>query len=297
MAPTTNNLPAGISIEEQPLTSIPQTVSRSFSVVEPGSVSGIGKVKYTAAEISFERRLYRVEGSSIKWIAVLLPKSLYLEPIPLIFFMPQPGNDPALLASDFDGFKGKWPELFRAYTYYIGGQLAAASQCQGALVMPFYADSQAANLGNFNVHWQPIVREILTDALMKKDPLIIRGDQTSFKNIMTAGYSSGVVVHKHFHAKGADVESMTSRLYSLDGKIGPSHWEDWSFSGSIVYKDQEARMPNPRGNVYYLANRWFVDDPAQRESQKMSLNLRKVTSHWMPAQFMLYHGLKVHPPA
>ncbi|MBM4074769.1 MAG: hypothetical protein FJ267_03910 [Planctomycetes bacterium] len=290
------DLPNGVSIKEHSIPDEDRIVSEYFDLVVPTTVSGTGKIKYTGNDLTFSRSLYRVDGCSIKWIGVVLPEKVIFEPTPLIFFTPQPANG-NIQDGDYDKLGPLWYRLFWNYSYWMGSQMAAAHSSQTVMVIPLYKNSQATKLGDFNVHWEPIVREILTKALNKKDPLIIRADKTSFKKIYTASYSSGVAPHQHFHKSGENVVAMTKKLFALDGKIGSGNWIDWTFPDAIVYKDRPATNPNPRGNVYFLANRWFSDDPKLRLAQKNMLGIRDGfgdSSHWLPAQFMLYHGLITH---
>ncbi len=277
-----NDLPPGFSFQEEIFSQSPETVDQVFDFVDPTSVAGLGKLRYIARPVKFVRRLYKVQGLSIKWFAVVVPDGLFLEPSPHVYFIPSPEQGKADDGS-YDQFAGAWRStLYVDYTKFVGAQVANAREAQQVLVIPFYRNSQRQNLGDFNQYWQPVITQLLTDAIFKKDVLIIRKNEVSFDSIYTSSFSNGWVTHQHFQQSGKSVADLTIKLFDLDGVQAGSSWAP---AKSIIYKNRPPPGPsNPVGNTYFLDKRWG-------NIQSLTIRHSTINFHWMVNQFMLFHGL------
>src|SRR5262249_21184687 len=137
-------------------------------------------------------------------------------------------------------------------SYWMGAQVAAgmSDQVQQVLVLPFFRDSQRLQLGgDFLRYWRPVITTLITDAVLKKNPLIVRKDDVSFDAIYTSSFSNGWVTHANFQNSGKGVVDMTAKLFDFDGVNAGSNW---SPAKGILYRNQTPPGPSPMGNSYYL---------------------------------------------
>lgn len=255
--------------------------NQSVVVVDVNSVAGRAPMQYTPATVTYTRRLYRVEGSSINWYGVIVPSTLVNAAPPLIYFTPTPYQgqcyDP-----DYDSFSGGWPALFDVYSYWMGMQVAA-SGANVVLVIPFYKNAQTNNLGDFATTWRDAVGAVAGAALLTQDPLILR-DTYSFDTIYSASFSNGWIVHKTFNTMAQGAAGMTQFLFDLDGFQAKPPSTYWRPQNSIAYCNHTATNPNPNANVYGLGARWGAAAQMQKRNADFS-------THWAVNQYMLYHGL------
>jgi hypothetical protein len=262
-------------------------VSETFPLVDIHSVDGAAPLRFKAQHLEFECLLYKLQGIDVQWIGIVLPDDLTMEPIPHIFFHPT-AQQAGILDVDYAAFSGGWAHVWQAYCKWMGAQIAAADRMQQALILPLYRSAQARDLGNFNRYWKPVLLELLDDAFGAHAPFAIYGPEVSFSKICTSSFSVGIVAHMHFHSRGADVVNMTDKAFDLDGKFGRGHWAMWRSQKAIIYQDRPVEGPNPQGNVYRLGDRW------SNAFRLLSRGSRHQDTHWLTAQYMLYHGIMKH---
>ncbi len=258
--------------EEQ--TDVPQIVA------EVNSVAGLGPLRPITVKGTYVRKLVRVDGSSIKWFGVVIPKSSSgktLGSVPHLNFTPTPIQG-GYSDANYDTFGG-WGRLWLDYTGVIGGQMAASGVDQ-IVVLPFYRTSQAANLGDFLDNWQDVVSGVLTAAINSVDPLRL-WDTFTFDRIVTSSFSNGFVAHLNFQSHAAGAAGMTDVLFDLDGVAGGSHWRP---AKGIIYQNRTAPRSNPAGNVWYVGGRWSGQFAKFYPPGGMN-------THACCRNHLLYHGL------
>lgn len=270
----------GITVAESPSQAGTWT-ALAVNTVDPNSVEGRGAIRYTPTSVSYTRRLYRVEGSSINWYGVVTPSYLVNVAPPLLYFTPTPYQggcqDP-----DYDAFGGAWPNLYSAYTFWMGQQLAA-SGADLVLVIPFYRNAQTSDLGDFRTTWREAVAGVVGAALTAQDPLMVR-DVYSFDSIYSASFSNGWIAHRAFHSTAQGAMGMTQYLFDLDGFQATPPSTHWRPQNSIAFCNHGATDPNPSASVYGLGGRWGAAPSLQGRGAVFS-------SHWAVTQYMLYYGL------
>lgn len=251
------------------------------SVVEVTSIGGQGPLVPTWIDTTYDRRLIRVDGTSISWFGVVVPKHSdggSFGRIPHINFTPTPIQG-GYADATYDSFAG-WDNLWRDYTSVIGGQLAASGADQ-ILVIPFYRTSQAGNLGDFLLNWKAAVSAAVTAAIDSIDPLYLR-DTYTFDRIVTSSFSNGYVAHQGFHTKAAGAAEMTDVLFDLDGQAGGSTWRP---AKGVIYLNRAPGPINPvGGRHWYVGGRW---------QQKFAplYGGGAVNGHAASRNHLLYHGL------
>jgi len=234
-------------------------------------------------QIEYSRRLVKVSGSSIKWFGVVLPTpvgSTVASAVPLIFFTPTPHQHPAE-DFDYDTFLGGWPSLWDDYTDRIGGLLSVSGVNQ-ILVLPFYKNALANNLGSFLTNWQDVVAAVITAAVNDINPYYFAGSY-SFISIVSASFSNGIGVHQRFNGNAIGAKSMTSVLFDLDGQAqtGGSNWRP---PNGIIYLNRPAPGGiNPQASNWFVGERWSLFDTVQPQTSQFS--------HHACSQFLLSHGL------
>jgi hypothetical protein len=247
-------------------------------VVDVASVAGFGQMRKFVANANYVRKLVRVDGSSIKWYGVVVPKSGTGQTagrIPHINFTPTPIQG-GYQDGSYDSFGG-WGGLWRDYTSVIGGQIAAAGVDQ-VLVIPFYRTSQQENLGDFLMNWRDVVSAVVTAAMNSVDPLYLRNTYT-FDRIVSSSFSNGWRAHRKFHAEAAGAASMTDVLFDLDGVAGGSNWQP---PKGVIYQNRPPGKSNPAGNVWFVGGRW---------NDFKSIYGGSVNGHAASRNHLLYHGL------
>ena len=258
-------------------------VSRTPFFAAVTSMAGTAPLVPTAQQTEYSRRLVSVNGSSIKWFGVVLASSVgqtIASAVPHIFFTPTPHQHPAE-DYDYDSFGGGWGTLWDDYTDRIGG-LVAASGVNQILVIPFYKNAQASNLGSFLTNWQDVVSAVVTAAVNDINPYYL-ADTYSFDSIVSASFSNGIGVHQGFHNGAIGAKAMTSVLFDLDGQaqLGGSNWHP---AKGIFYLNKPApRGMNPQGTSWYVGGRWSLFDQVQPQTSQYS--------HHACSQFLLFHGL------
>lgn len=249
------------------------------------SLPGAAPLVPTSLPVEYSRRLVAMVGSSIKWFGVVVPTPVganAAQAVPLIFFTPTPHQHPAE-DRDYGGFGGGWGTLWDDYTDRIGGLLAASSVNQ-ILVLPFYRNDQASNLGSFLVNWQDTVAAVVTAALNDMNPFFLDGAYT-FDSIVTASFSNGVGVHQVFNSNAIGAKAMTTRLFDLDGQAqtGGSNFHP---ENGVFYANSGApRGGNPRGSTFFVGGRWSLFDVVKPQTSQFS--------HHACSEHLLCHGLSI----
>ena len=223
------------------------------TVAEPDSVPGFGSLQPATVNYEFERRLVRVDGASINWFGVVLPRPLPVGAslgIPHIAFTPTPIQG-GYSDATYDTFTG-WEKLWGDYTSVIGFQLMASGVSQ-VLVLPFYRTAQQQDLGDFYINWQSVISAVVSVAVNSVDPLFLSGDYT-FQQIVSSSFSNGWVTHREFNTKAVGASAMTSVLFDLDGVAAQSTWQP---ANGVIYRNQTPPTPdNPQGINWYVGGRW-----------------------------------------
>jgi hypothetical protein len=218
-----------------------------------------------------------VTGTSIKWFGVVIPlnqSGQIAGGAPHIFFTPSPWQG-GYQDNTYDQFT-RWNGLWDKYTSAIGSQLVASGAPQ-ILVIPFYKNSQAANLGSFLTNWQEVISAVVTAAIISIDPLFLR-DTFVFSQIFTSSFSNGIVTQQNFHMRGTNVSSMTRFLFDLDGQAAGSNWRP---SGGIIYLNTPVpRGVNPVGTHWHVGGRFAQIRPSYPGTRDHNL-----------CPFLLMHGL------
>jgi hypothetical protein len=252
-----------------------------YSVVDVTTIGGQGPLAPTNASVKYERRLIRVEGTSINWFGVVVPRNsdgAGFGKIPHINFTPTPIQG-GYSDATYDSFGG-WDNLWRDYTAVIGGQVAGSGADQ-ILVIPFYQTSQSGNLGDFLLYWKEAVSAVVTAAIDSIDPYYLR-DSYTFDRIVSSSFSNGYVAHQGFHTKAAGAAAMTDVLFDLDGQAGGSTWRP---AKGVIYLNRQPGPVNPvGGRHWYVGGRWHP-------KFKPLYGGGNVNGHAASRNHLLYHGL------
>jgi hypothetical protein len=251
--------------------------SRTLTVADPWSLDGSDPLDASVITGTVARALVRVPSSSITWYGVVVPVTgdgSLLVGSPHIFFTPTPALG-GYMDPGYDSFTS-WIELWTKYTTAIGVQIAAAGVAH-VLVIPFYKNSQYANLGDFVTNWKEVVSAVGTAAINSFDPLFLR-DRYTFDKLFSSSFSSGVVALQDFHTRGVGVTSMSQMAFNLDGQASGSHWNP---SRGVIYRNTPVYGgPNPVGMRWSVGGRLAALRPAWPG----------VSDHNL-CPFLLFHGL------
>ncbi|WP_031495493.1 hypothetical protein [Bryobacter aggregatus] len=230
----------------------PDKVEAGAIVAEPQSVGGTGKLRAMTVATNYIRKLVRHESSSIQWFGVVIPTAANLSAslTPHLNFTPSPWQG-GYLDPGYDEFSS-WAQLWDDYTSVIGGQMAAARADQ-ILVLPFYRNSQAKDLGSFLLQWKKVVDDVITAVIQQLDPLALR-DTFFSSSIVSSSFSNGWIPHQNFQTQAIGAAALSERILDLDGVAGGSMWVP---PKSIIYRNRALpRGMNPQGNIYYVGGRW-----------------------------------------
>ena len=270
--------PAGsITATVMPAPDIEQMDS-GLAVADVNIMAGFRPIQPMNVDTHFCRKLVRVENCSINWYGVVIPSSCQGQgAMPHINFTPTPYQghyyDPG-----YDSFDS-WGQLWKDYTWVIGGQVAASGANQ-ILVIPFYKNSQSSNLGDFLLNWQEVVSQVITAALLSFDPLMLRTD-FSFDHIVSSSFSNGYIAHQNFNSQGVGAGGMTDYIFDLDGAAGGSHWVP---GNGVIYRNQPPPgNNNPAANVWYVGGRWGGGFAPMYPGG--------INTHAACRNHLLYHGL------
>ncbi|MBL8575370.1 MAG: hypothetical protein JNM13_16965 [Hyphomicrobiaceae bacterium] len=261
-------------------------IDGGYWVAEPSSMPGTGMMRAINVPVKFKRLLVKAEGSAIKWFGVVIPASMLGSQgaSPHIAFTPTPaqGN---YYDSSYDQFTA-WAQLWDDYTSVYGCQLAGAGVNQ-MLIIPFYKNAQAGDLGDFLSNWQEVISAVGTAAINRVDPLYLR-DTFTFNRIYSTSFSNGYVTHQNFFNKAVGAADMTSVLFDLDGVAGGSMWRP---AKGVIYLNRQAPQgTNPvAGRHWYVGSRWADFNKVYGGAQ--------VTTHAMSRNHLLYPGLRQFCPA
>jgi hypothetical protein len=227
--------------------------SQRWVVAEPSSLPGTGLLQPLDISPQITRALVRVKGTSIEWFGVVVPRTddnSILGGPPHIFFTPSP-NQGNFQDNTYHEFSA-WIELWNKYTSAIGSQLVFSGVSQ-ILVIPFYKNSQAGNLGSFLTNWQEVISLVITAAIDSIDPLFLR-DRFEFDRIFSSSFSNGIVTLQNFNTAGAGTDAVTERLFDLDGQASGSQWRS---SKGIIYRNKIApNGTNPIGSDWFVGGRF-----------------------------------------
>ncbi|PYX52564.1 MAG: hypothetical protein DMG79_00335 [Acidobacteria bacterium] len=248
-------------------------------VVDVNLMDGFRPIQPLVVGADYVRKLVRVEGSSITWYGVVIPRACTGQgSIPHINFTPTPDQG-GYRDGTYDSFGG-WGRLWADYTSVIGGQVAASGVNQ-ILVIPFYKNSQQQNLGDFLFNWKEVVGAVITEALISFNPFLLRTDFT-FDEIVSSSFSNGFVAHQNFNTKADRAAAMTDYIFDLDGQAGGSHWTP---KNGVIYRNKTTKGKiNPEGgNIWYVGERW---------GDKFSpIYPSGINTHAASRNHLLYHGL------
>ncbi|HEY3972066.1 MAG TPA: hypothetical protein VGM18_03625 [Candidatus Sulfotelmatobacter sp.] len=248
-------------------------------VVDVNLMDGFRTIQPMVVGADYVRKLVRVEGSSIAWYGVVIPRACTGQgSIPHINFTPTPDQG-GYRDGTYDSFGG-WGRLWADYTSVIGGQMAASGVGQ-ILVIPFYKTSQQSNLGDFYFNWKEVVAAVITEALISFDPYLLRTDFT-FDEIVSSSFSNGFVAHRKFNENANGAAAMTDFIFDLDGQAGGSNWTP---KNGAIYRNRTTKGNiNPEGgNIWYVGNRWG--------SKFLPIYPGGINTHAASRNHLLYHGL------
>jgi len=249
-----------------------------MAVVDVAKMAGFRPIEPMNVNTHLFRKLVRVENCSINWYGVVIPDSCQGQgATPHINFTPTPDQghyyDPG-----YDSFTS-WGQLWKDYTWVIGGQVAASGADQ-ILVIPFYKNAQQQNLGDFLVNWQEVISQVITEALISYDPMMLRTD-FSFDHIVSSSFSNGYVAHQNFNSQAVGAATMTDFIFDLDGVAGGSHWTP---PNGVIYRNRKPPgNANPVGNIWYVGERWG--------SGFAKIYGGNLNTHAACRNHLLYHGL------
>jgi len=248
-------------------------------VVDVNLMPGLRPIEPMVVSSDYIRKLVRVEGCSITWFGVVVPRSCAANgAVPHINFTPTP-NQGGYSDATYDSFGG-WGQLWADYTSVIGGQVAAATDANQIVVIPFYRTSQQRDLGDFLASWREVVAEVVTTALLSINPYMLRKTFT-FDRIVSSSFSNGWVAHNNFNTQAAGAAAMTTVLFDLDGVAGGSNWQP---SNGVIYQNRTAPgNHNPRGNVWYVGGRWG--------GRFAPIYPGGINTHAASRNHLLYHGV------
>ena len=261
---------------------LPESFDAGVYVADVTSMGGFDPLVPTVVSAKYDRRLIRVDGTSINWFGVVVPRNSdgkSLGSVPHINFTPTPIQG-GYSDQTYDSFGG-WDGLWRDYTSVIGGQMAASGADQ-VLVIPFYKTGQAANLGDFLISWKEAVSAVVTAAMDSIDPYRLR-DTFTFDRIVSSSFSNGYVAHQGFYTQAAGAAAMTDVLFDLDGQAGGSNWRP---AKGVIYLNRKAPgSVNPMGGRHwYVGGRWG-------DKFKPLYGGGSVNGHAASRNHLLYHGL------
>jgi hypothetical protein len=256
-------------------------IDASYDFADPASVPGTRNLRRVSKPAAFNRRLVRVEGSTIKWFGVAMSTSVAsMDDIasPHVFFTPTPWQG-GYQNPGYDTF-GSWGKLWNDYTDGVGGPIAAAGVSQ-VLVIPFYKNGQENDLGGgFLLDWKDVISAVVTAAVDNIDATMLRSSYT-FDTLVSSSFSNGYVAHKTFNSRGDGVSDATQVIFDLDGQAGGSTWRP---SNGIIYLNRApGRVGNPVGNLFFVGGRWAEFMPIYTP----------VNTHSYCADFLLFHGLQL----
>lgn len=232
-------------------------ITQPYTVADPFSLDGVGPLRPLTISPSTAQKVVRVEGSSIKWFGVVVPLGSaggILGGAPHLFFTPTPWqHDPPCLDSHYDEFNQAWLDLAKKYNSVVGSQLVA-SRAPQILVIPFYKNAQAGNLGSFLDDWQDVIAAVVTAAINSIDPLFLR-DRFEFDTVFSSSFSNGIVTHQNFQTRGLDAVAMTRMAFDLDGQASGSLWRP---RRGVIYSNTHAPSgtKNPVGTHWYVGGRF-----------------------------------------
>ena len=242
-------------------------------------MDGFRPIQPFVAGADYVRKLVRVEGSSITWFGVVIPRACTGQgSIPHINFTPTPDQG-GYRDGTYDSFGG-WGKLWDDYTSIIGGQMAASGVSQ-ILVIPFYKTSQQRSLGDFYFNWREVVGAVITEALISFDPYLLRTDFT-FDEIVSSSFSNGYVAHQNFYNNATGAAAITDFVFDLDGQAGGSNWVP---TNGVIYRNRTTKGNiNPEaGRIWYVGGRWG--------SKFVPLYPGGINTHAACRNHLLYHGL------
>src|SRR5580765_1118866 len=124
-----------------------EEIDSGLAVADVNLMAGLRPIEPMNVSTHLFRKLVRVENCSINWYGVVIPNSCQGQgAMPHINFTPTP-NQGHYYDPGYDSFDS-WGQLWKDYTWTIGGQVAASGANQ-ILVIPFYKNSQFKSLGDF----------------------------------------------------------------------------------------------------------------------------------------------------
>jgi hypothetical protein len=249
--------------------------SQLWVVAEPSSLPGTGPLRPRDISPRLTRKLVNVSGSSIKWFGVVVPQNGsggILGGAPHLFFTPSPWQGGYQDNTQFT----QWNNLWDKYTSVIGSQLVVSGVPQ-ILVIPFYKNSQAGNLGGFLINWREVISAVITAAVDSINPLFLR-DRFEFDRIYSSSFSNGIITLQNFSTRGTGADSMTRISFDLDGQASGSHWRP---NNGVIYRNTHApRGIKPVGFDWYVGGRFAQIRPRYPEANDHNL-----------CPFLLLHGL------
>jgi hypothetical protein len=229
---------------------------QGWTVVEPASVPGKDELRPLGIHVTLlTRKLVSVKGTSVKWFGVVVPQKgagQIAGGSPHIFFTPTPYQG-GYQDSAYEQFT-TWQMLWDDYTSIMGTQLVYSGVPQ-ILVIPFYKNSQRANLGSFLTNWREVVSEVITQTIYAIDPYFLR-NKFEFDKIFTSSFSDGIWTHQDFNTHGVDAASMTQMTFDMDGSAAKpaTHWRA---SKMVAYHNTPVPgQNNPVGFDWYVGNRF-----------------------------------------
>jgi len=255
-----------------------EEIDSGLAVADVNLMAGLRPIEPMNVSTHLFRKLVRVENCSINWYGVVIPNSCQGQgAMPHINFTPTP-NQGHYYDPGYDSFDS-WGQLWKDYTWTIGGQVAASGANQ-ILVIPFYKNSQFKSLGDFLLNWQEVVSQVITAALISYDPMMLRTD-FSFDRIVSSSFSNGYVAHQNFNGQAVGAANMTDYIFDLDGAAGGSHWVP---GNGVIYRNQKPPgNNNPAGNVWYVGGRWG--------NGFSPIYPGGINTHAACRNHLLYHGL------
>ena len=255
-----------------------EEIDSGLAVADVNLMAGLRPIEPMNVSTHLFRKLVRVENCSINWYGVVIPNSCQGQgAMPHINFTPTP-NQGHYYDPGYDSFDS-WGQLWKDYTWTIGGQVAASGANQ-ILVIPFYKNSQFKSLGDFLLNWREVVSQVITAALISYDPMMLRTD-FSFDRIVSSSFSNGYIAHQNFNSQAVGAANMTDYIFDLDGAAGGSHWVP---GNGVIYRNQKPPgNNNPAGNVWYVGGRWG--------NGFSPIYPGGINTHAACRNHLLYHGL------
>jgi hypothetical protein len=231
-------------------------LNRTFETANPTSIPGTGPLEPMVGQVSYLRKLVRVDNCSIKWFGVLFKwtdsggGANFVAKEPHVFFTPSPIQGD-YYDGTYDTFSG-WTKLWHDYTWAMGRQICLATNDQ-ILVIPFYRTSQHKDLGDFVVNWKEVIEKVITAAIVSIDVMELRSSYT-FNTICSSSFSNGWKPHAQFNAAAA---ASTRYYFDIDGQAARPA-SNWQPANGIAFRDRPPPHGalNPIGNDIYVGNRW-----------------------------------------